>query len=238
LFAFGCGDAPLEPDDGGSDGSSGDESSADESSDSSTTSPLDQGPDCAPADPSLALRLDTAAPGGTCVVVAPVGGQALSFECDGFEGMAVGGIFADVTPALPIDIAIGTAVTIEATQEMADYDDPLPHTSIFVRDAATNHLLVAAIDSFGTTWTSELFPLTLDPIEDACTSEPDESNCRTTERLMWNAQYAETIVPVGDGTRTQVGDYAVHIQRAADGSLLECLDVGTDFYEALIVRTQ
>lgn len=242
-LAVGCGNAPLGSDESsGSDGgeSIGAGSSAGESSGGGTTAPIDEGPDCAPADPSLALRFEISGEfGDTCVVAPPIEGAAIAFDCESFDGPPTSAsVIVDVEPQLPILIAVGAEVTIERVQSHAAGEEPVARSSIFVRHGVTNELVFAAIDANDLDWTSELLPLTLEPIDDACTSQPDDANCRTTERLMWNAQHGDTIVAVGDASRSDVGGYAVHIQRAVDGALLECLDLETDFYEALIVRTQ
>lgn len=240
LLTLGCGAVPLDPQDHGSD-TGADTSSADESSgDDGTTGPVDLGPSCAPPDASLSLAVDVGGSlyGRTCVVVEPVEGAAVSFECQGDGAPTSGSLFVDVSPPLPILIAVGAEVEIEVFVSFNEWESQISRTTVIVRHGATNELVVAAIDSYDADWTADLAPLHLAPIDGACESAPDESNCLTVDRRMWEASHDGATALVGDRTRTDVGGYAVHIQRAAAGDLLECIDVETDFYEALIVRTQ
>lgn len=240
LLGLACGTAPLDPDDGSSgDESTGAPASEGDSSEGSTTTPVEDGPDCAPANPALSLRFDSDGIGGSCVVIEPIDGAAISFECESTEGAPnTGSLFVDVDPQLPILVARGAELNIEVVMSEAVWEEPTPRYSVFARHGQTNELVFAAIDANNLDWVGELSPLVLTPIDAACGSHPDDSNCRATERLMWNAEHDGEIVPVGDASRSNVGGYAVHIQRAADGMFLECIDVETDFYEALIVRTQ
>jgi hypothetical protein len=219
LLALGCGHAPLGPEDGnGEDGSMGAE---DSSEGSSTTAPLEEGPDCTPADPALSLRFDTNGVGGTCVVVAPIEGATISFECESPDGPPeIGSLFVDVEPQLPMMVAIGTELNIEVLESRVLWEQPTSRYSVYARHSQTNELVFAAIDANDLDWVGRISPVVLEPIDDACAIQPDDSNCRKAERLMWNAEHGGDVMPVGDASRSDVGDYAVHIQRAADGMLL------------------
>lgn len=234
MLVLACGGSVIPEDDdtGAQDGSSGESSGADES-----TGAIDLGPDCAPPEESLALEDDLILPGSTCVVVDELDAETATFECQAIGGTGPGMIRLGATPPIALDLLVGTEVTIDATHMMSEWEQN-EHASFFVRDAATGELLVAKIDALDESWTTELAPLTLQPIADACTSEPDESDCLSNTRRMWTARHGDATALVGDRTQTQVGAYVVHIQRATQGQLLECIDVETDFYEALIVRTQ
>jgi hypothetical protein len=185
----------------------------------------------------LAVSANVRFAGGSCVVVEPVDGEALSYECEADDGPATaGGFTIDAMPPIAVDVEVGTAIEVETIYASSEWEQ-FEYISVIVRDAATNELIAARIDALDDDWRSELFPLSLQPIDGACESLPDESRCRSNERRMWNAEHGETVALVGDGTRTQVGDYVVVFQRAVEGSFLECIDVELDFYEALIVRT-
>lgn len=229
----------IDGDGDGDDGSAGDGSTSEGSTSEGSTSGEPQGPECAPADASLTLQVDPSVLDGDCEVVAPVDGATISFQCEGAQGrLQTDSMFISVTPALPLTIAIGTQVTLAVLVSSSNTDEPVPRRSVFVRDAATHALLLATIDAHDTAWTDELTPLTLSELDAACTAVPDASNCLANQRIMWNAQHGDASAPVGDGTRTQVGSYAVHLQRATRGEFLDCLDVENEFYQALIVRTQ
>jgi len=239
IAGLGCG--PAAGDDTGAS-SSGDPGS-------STTGP-EPSLQCPGPDEGLALTLTLNTFGGhtnrPCTIIAVEPGR-VSLECEGDGGADEGSDSAGLevfyvewsaTPLLAVAVDVGTEATLTTfTTDTWDHDDAGNRQSAIVREAASGALLVAAIEAFDDTWFDELAPIELAPIADACPTAPAQNNCLSIERRMWQATVDGQTEVVGDGVRRTLGRYEVHVQRAADGQLLECLDIDTDDYRALIVRS-
>jgi hypothetical protein len=216
----------------------------DEHASSETSSGDDGGtPSCPAVEPGVELSfravgvLDEAAfEDRPCTVsgLAPSDdGFELALEC--LDGN--GSLDVSVSPAVLPVLAIGDEVstTVTAPEDDAAWES---RRSVFLRDPVSGALELAAVFALDPAWTGELSPLQLEAIPDACASGPDESDCLTGRRQMWNATFEGSSEIVGDHLRAQLGEYVVQMGSAFDGELLECVDVDTSTYGALVVRTQ
>jgi hypothetical protein len=185
---------------------------------------------------SLSVEADGSAPAGRPCTVAEVSQGSVRFSCeDAEQGTVVLGVSFEVSPPIEVAIDVGTAVQVKTIATQWAWEQPMLTTSMIVHDQS-GALVLAAIDSNDLAWIPELEPFGLEQVEGACTFGPDESACLQGERLVWEAQMDNDAAIVADGTRTPIGDYAVHVQRAFSGELLDCVDVDTTHYELLISR--
>jgi hypothetical protein len=233
VLVVGCG-----PDTAGEGESAADESSSAAGSSEESSTGVQDGPECLDVDASLSLQLDISAGAGSgSCMASEVSGTHLRVTCDGgSEGPYDIVVNAQVAPAITIALEVGAMVEVESIQVYTHGEPSELLDSVIVREAVTHELVLAAIESNEVGWTSELAPLQLDPVVDACAAVVDESNCQETQRRFWEASVAGESALVGDGARTVVGAYVVHVQRAVDGALIDCVDIESDVYEALIVR--
>lgn len=243
-LAIGCGSDTTSNsgDDGGGEanGESGSESAsghdASSGSDASTTGPGDA-PPCLEPDPTLSMSflVSGGVDGTQSCVVRSIGQGSVTFECE-HEEIAYGEVTVLflVEPPIQVALEVGAEVQVQIVVAQAPWGPTLLKRSVIVHDAQTQQLLFAAIDSNVLDWVPALAPFTFEQVEEACAYGPDENDCLQGERMIWEAGMDGDTTLVGDGTRTQVGDYAVHVQRANNGTFLECVDVETSFYELLI----
>ncbi len=216
--------------------------SIDASSDSSAGDGADTtgpggGPQCLEPDPALSMSLAVSGgiEGTQSCVVRSIGQGSVTFDCE-HEEIDFGEVTVLflVQPEVQVALEVGAEVQLQIVVAQAIWEEPLLRRSVIVHDAQTQQLLLAAIDSNVLDWVPALAPFTFEQVEEACAYGPDENDCLQGERMIWEAGTDGDTTLVGDGTRTRVGDYAVHVQRAYNGTFLECVDVETSFYELLI----
>lgn len=228
-----CGCGPDTADEGESAAEGSSEAGSSEESSTGTQ----DGPECLDVDASLSLDMQvTAGATSASCTATEVTGTRLSVTCEDVEGPQAVAVNLQVSPPLTIALEVGAMVEVESIVTNTHGEPSETLSSVIVREAVTHQLVLAAIVSNELGWTSELGPLQLEPVADACGAVVDESNCSETQRLIWEASIDGESALVGDGARAAVGEYVVHVQRAVDGTLIECVDIEPDGYQALIVR--
>jgi hypothetical protein len=223
----------------GSSAADGDASSGDESGEVSTGDEPGTA-SCPSADPSFELQFRIVGGGSddefsdaACIVAeveVRADGFDLALDCDDDIELVV-----DRSPGLAPALAPGADVLL--TSMVTDEFEGTVR-SIFVHDASTGVLEIAAVRASSAAWTDELTPLQLTPIPDACAPGPDASNCLEGRRQMWNASDGNQHEVVGSDLHSQLGAYDVRIAEAFVGELLECVDIAPSIYHGIIVRTQ
>ncbi|HWB74576.1 MAG TPA: hypothetical protein VG755_06465, partial [Nannocystaceae bacterium] len=184
ILCSGCGAGASDESEPGADGSSSEAGSSEESG-SSTGTP--DGPECLDADASLSLSLGVSVgyTQGPCVA-AEVSGTRLRVTCEGdAEGPGEIVVDLDVSPPVAIALEVGAMVEVESFTNNTHAEPSQLLESVIVREAATQQLVLAAITSNELDWTSELAPLQLEPVADACSAVVDASNCSEKQRLIW-----------------------------------------------------
>lgn len=231
VVVCGCGPGTADEGESAADGSS----EAGSSEESSTGA--QDGPECLDVDASLSLQVEVSGSAGSLCTAAEVTGTRLRLMCgEDTEGPVEVAVDMQVSPPVAIALEVGAMVEVESITATPQGESSETLESLIVREAVTHDLVLAAIESNELGWTSELAPLQLEPVADACGAVVDESNCSEKQRLIWEASVAGASALVGDGARSVVGEYVVHVQRAVDGTLIECVDIEPDGYSALIVR--
>jgi hypothetical protein len=179
--------------------------------------------------PELAQEL----PCETSLVV----GASVTLSCDdpslGEREVTLGWV---ASPDIELALDVGTEVLVKTLSLDPIPADEVVRPSVFVHDAQTNELVLAAIYGHDQSWIDELAPLSVEPIDVACPYGAEPGDCLVTGRMMWEVRSGDDVAIVGDATRTDVGEHVVHVQRAYRGRPDQCSDDETEFYELLIAR--
>lgn len=232
VLGSGCGPDTTDEGESAAQESSSEAGSSDESS-----TGTQDGPECLDVDASLSLQVEVSGSAASVCTAAEVTGMRLRLMCgEETDGPVEVVVSMQVSPPVELALEVGAMVELETITSDTHGEPSEQLSSLIVREAVTHELVLAAIDSNELGWTSELAPLQLAPIADACGAVVDASSCSETQRLIWEASVDGEAARVGDGARAAVGEYVVHVQRAVDGTLIECVDIEPDGYQALIVR--